>query len=428
MIQPRDILLYAGGAACARYGPPWRRLRSAFQGGDQAIETFTRATVGNMIGPAGQLQSAASGALRTEFVDLDGDGIRETPTLVLEDARTQLVTNPENFGAWSVSGTPIVTGSQADPFGGTAAYELNDDDGAVNEFIFQTVTFTGDAIKGLALFVRAGTAGETIIKLRDTTGAADRLLATITWTAGVPAVVMTTGTLLANEALGGNWYRLVFQTTSVTAANVNRIEIAPAGAPTNTGTVYVFGANAWNALFPSSYQGPSLGTRNADSLGFTFSHRPQTMTAYTRFVEAGSILLTAGFPQTSVIGAGTDPRWIPSRCDNSNNYQSVWRPTSETGDQKTSTSPGTPVFGDLVEHRSVLWLAGSDVNTQIHESINGAAETSGALGTSPLGFPTAFGVAQVYLNGFSTAIGFGRYHALIIVRGTPSIADFRALL
>src|SRR5690242_6737784 len=47
----------------------------------------------------------------------------------------QLVPDPENFAAWSKAGTPVLTPSQVDPFGGRAAWSVADDDVAAAESI-----------------------------------------------------------------------------------------------------------------------------------------------------------------------------------------------------------------------------------------------------------------------------------------------------
>lgn len=177
---------------------------------------------------------------------------------------SQLVTNPETFSSWSTSGTPVLTSGQSDPYGGTGAYLISDDDGAAAEWIFQNVGFTGNAVKALAIFLKAGTATTTLVKLRDNTAGADRSAFTVTWASGVPSISLVTGTQLYVDPwfpwLVPGWYRFAYQSTSVTAANTNRIEIYPAGSTAaNTGTCYVFGANAWNASIPMPYRS-STGT------------------------------------------------------------------------------------------------------------------------------------------------------------------------
>src|SRR5258706_6552522 len=125
-VFPRNILLRAGGRTLPRHGVlavagPRRGLV------DMPI-TFPRAdasTCATYIDRDGILRLAAANVLRTEWVDLDGDGVRETPGLLLEGSRIQLVTDHENFNNWTVQGVVARTSGQVDPFGGTGAYLLD---------------------------------------------------------------------------------------------------------------------------------------------------------------------------------------------------------------------------------------------------------------------------------------------------------------
>lgn len=178
----------------------------------------------------------------------------------LVQAATQLHTNPENFGAWTPSGTPVRTGGQSDPLGGTAAYLLGDDSGVAAEYVTEVVTFTGSAAKSMALYVKGDTATTSVYQLFDSTAVLDRLKVTITWSAGVPSPVASVGTAFLAESVPTfpTWYRIPVQTTTVTPGNTNTVAIYPAGETVgNTGNIYVFGANAWNELTPARYAGPS---------------------------------------------------------------------------------------------------------------------------------------------------------------------------
>src|SRR6267142_838763 len=68
--------------------------------------TFTRAdatTCATYIKNDGLVYTAAANVLRTEWVDLDGDGVRETPGLLLEGSRTNQFIRSEAIddGAWT---------------------------------------------------------------------------------------------------------------------------------------------------------------------------------------------------------------------------------------------------------------------------------------------------------------------------------------
>ena len=288
-VLPRDILFRAGGATLLRYGVPG--LRKATRGWELGKEIFTRASTGVGVDRLGVGRVFAADQLRTEWVDLDADGVRESLGFRLEGARTQLVTDPENFGAWTVNeGTPGRTSGQSDPFGGIAAYLYEDNDAAGFERIFQTVAFTGDGTKAISVFMRQGTSDDGGFGLYDATAVAWRHQVKVTWAAGVPSLstVLGSGTRFPVEAWGGGWYRLSISVPSVVAANTNAFWVmATQENASDTGTVYIFGANAWNAVFPSTYQGPSGGAtvRAADSLTFPIPWGPQDLTVYAKLAR-----------------------------------------------------------------------------------------------------------------------------------------------
>jgi hypothetical protein len=56
----------------------------------------------------------------------------------------------------------------------------------------------------------------------------------------------------------------------VVAANTNRLYAQCGPSTADTGTFYLAGGNAFDAVYPTSWQGASLGTRNADVLTMPF--------------------------------------------------------------------------------------------------------------------------------------------------------------
>jgi hypothetical protein len=282
-IQPSDLLVRVGGKSLLRYGTLTRRVAPIARGGEQLQETFTRSTVGAFRDKTGVGRLAGVNKPRVQWYDLDGDGIYETPTLFSEGARTQLVTDPENFGAWTLGGTVARTAGQADPFGGTAAYLIDSNTPAATDAIFETVAFTGDGTKCIAGFVRAGTAAQSVFTVHDLTAGVHRHQVLITWTAGVPVLSDITGAgdRFAVAPWGSGWYAIALGANSVVAANTNRFIFYPDWTGAG-GTTFFFGANAWNAVFPSNYQGPHGGASpsGADSLTLPIPFGVQDLTVY----------------------------------------------------------------------------------------------------------------------------------------------------
>ncbi|RTL04209.1 MAG: hypothetical protein EKK62_16845 [Acidimicrobiia bacterium] len=211
------------------------------------------------------------------------------PILSSDRIATNLCLQSENFGTtWTAIGTPTRTATAA--YCGDLALDLIGDDAAGTlEGYSQVITFTASAVKAVSLFIKQGTSTSSVIRLRDTTASANRLLATVTWSGGVPSVAMTTGTSLGQVACYNGVYRLLFLSSSVTAANTNQLEIYPATtsalAVANTGTLYAGGVMAQNAAWPQAYIKTTTGTvtTGADLLTSTFAATPQDFTVYVRF-------------------------------------------------------------------------------------------------------------------------------------------------
>lgn len=228
----------------------------------------------------------------------------------------------EDFGTtWAAVGTPTRTAA-ALTCGDLVLDLIGDDAAGTLEGYTQTVTFSGNAVKAVSVFVAQGTSTSAVIRLRDTTSGADRLLARLQWSSGAPSITMTTGTYLGATTCYGGVYRLQFQTTSVTAANTNSIQIYPATtaalATTNTGTLYCGGVQCENAIWPRSYVKTlgSVVTTNYDSILATCTWRPQDFTLYVRlarpaWADASGTLADAGICWLgNGAGAGFDLRFI----------------------------------------------------------------------------------------------------------------------
>lgn len=174
-----------------------------------------------------------------------------------EQASKNCVVQSEDHSAtWVAVGTPTRTAAGI-VLGSLKLDLIGDDDALALEGYTQAIAFTGDGVKGISVFVSKDTSASSVVRLRDTTGAADRLLAAITWIGAVPSVAMTTGTLLGVFALGLGVYRIEMLSTAVTAANNNSLEGYPATdaalAVANVGRIYWGGWQAENIAKATSY-------------------------------------------------------------------------------------------------------------------------------------------------------------------------------
>lgn len=351
---------------------------------DYAGATFTRSTTAtyrgrpdDATGPLGA--SALAGVLRDRHFE---GGLN---TVLVECQRTQICTQPENFAAWNNrAGTPTLTSGQADPFGGTAAYLLTDDDITVSEGKTLACGFTGDGVKSGSIFMKAGSATVTTFHIVDDTAGQQRFFVDVTWSAaGVPSTNVQAGTLLWVVYVGFGWYWFGVQTTAVTAANNNQVVFRiEAPTPANTGTGLFFGVNLFNAVYPSSYQGPSLTTRNADALVFQHAYKPQPMFFYFKFVERGNTQGN-GTIRLFRLGSGTSGTVRTFYIT----FNSIYGTRLNVDGNVTSATVNTvPAIGDVVE---LLVLLNSDGSAQLSISVNGGAvQTNGASVANP--FPPGF--------------------------------------
>ncbi len=168
----------------------------------------------------------------------------------------------ENFGTtWAAVGTP--TRSAAAATCGIVVLDLiGDDDALALEGYTQNIAFTDSPdfgnVKAISLFIKQGTSTSSVVRLRDTTALADRLLAEITWSGGIPSVAMTTGTLDEVEALANGFFRVCMRSIVVTVANTNQLQIYPATDAatlgiTSTGDIYLGGTDCEDYVFATPY-------------------------------------------------------------------------------------------------------------------------------------------------------------------------------
>ena len=168
--------------------------------------------------------------------------------LWLEDARTNYITESENFEAstWTIVNAMIATSSQADPYGGLEAYLIGDNNSAGEEYLYTQPVPPSTADLAVSLFVREGSTTSTgqTINFRDQTNTAALLgSATLAWSSGVPTLTVVTGSTYASpEQFVAGWWRVGFISSGTTEeTDEHRFEIWPADS-TGVGDLYVFGA------------------------------------------------------------------------------------------------------------------------------------------------------------------------------------------
>lgn len=401
-------------------------LLFSFDGNAPGSPTFTRSgAVGKYTDAAGVLQDAASDALRLDQMWLDGDydDLPDTVAGLIEAARTNLISS-DDLTAWSVTGTPSVTGSQSDPAGGSGAYTVADDDGASTELIYRDVTYTGDGVKSAVFVVRENTmpaSGVQALQIFDATGATPMLdLEISAWSSGVPTVAAgAAGTYLGKRYVGNGYWAIYGKTASVTASNTNRARILPAETAAQTGSIDVYRVATFDAVVPLYSIVDASETKNADTLYGAYSHVPQALTVYAKFIEWGSVNddLDGGIIHIGSATVSTDPRFLVRASGG------FYLALHDNGTASpTATLAAAPSVGDTVELRAVL---NADGSVDLGQSINAGAETTASDATAAA-LGAAWADTRLYIGSLGTGNrGMNPIIAVKVVSGVRTMAQMR---
>lgn len=162
-IQPREILVRCGGRALQR-GVLVGRSTTIARGGEEVVEVFSRADgstpLARNVGNDAITRLVAQNRPRVEYVDLDGDGIRETPGWILEPQRLQSWDRSTEFNHanWSKTNCTISVDNQPAPDGGLADNIVESSDGApTTHFVSRSLAGAADNTRQTFYFVvRAG--------------------------------------------------------------------------------------------------------------------------------------------------------------------------------------------------------------------------------------------------------------------------------
>lgn len=338
-----------------------------------AGETFTRTTTATYYDVNGVVQTAAINTKR------DGHYIGGVRSLLLEPERTNLATYPLSFdnAAWAKTNVTVTTG-QADPAGGTAARLLSATVAAADMYIIPS--FTGNASKVVSVRFKKGTAGVTTFGIFDSTAGVWRHRAAVTWDAGGVPTLSTAagaGTLFTPRALSSGWYEIAIAADGILAASSNLFVINPAGRDSGlTGTVYAYGAQAENAVSPSSLilgaEGATV-TRGVDNYYVPWVYAPQAMTVYDKRVfQVATADLSAGY-HWAISSSGIVVPFLAYRDDG------VVMHAQPGPSYHYSSGQGAATYGQTLETMAII---AANVVTTGSKSVDGAAEVFGTPSAS----------------------------------------------
>jgi hypothetical protein len=380
----------------------WRAEDRSLTARSGQVGTLTRAGAGTLVDVNGVLLSSPDNQPRFGY----HNGYFG---LLLELAQRNLVLQSEALttAPWgSNSGSEVKNTGQIDPTGGTAALLLGNG-GATSSAQTQTISFTGDGTKSAAVYVKAGSAVNSVVTLRDNTASTNRGRIDITWSSGVPSANAVVGSLLGIDVLNNGWYRIRFMAPAVVAANSNAIYLYPENSTTSA-NCYFFRPMAVDAPSITSSVPTAAVTVNRPADVFTFPF------PFANLVQDFTVLLTALIPSSpggfqNLVGIGTTGNgaelWIGTGA--SMNAEIRGTPNAPTG--SLGIAAGAPIS---VCAQYTGWSSGPTARLDV----GGGFGAVGAVGNAR----TALGSSTINVNNGSHGAGIFLLQAVKIAAGSKT--------
>jgi len=433
-VSLKDVLLYAGADCLSRFG----RLSWLTSPGEENPEVFARNSVAHRIDEGGLLRQAAVDVPAIEWLDLDADGVRETPVVLAEPARTNLVIRSKEIdnGAWTRTNLATVTANASLGPDGAASLEkiVEDASGAVAHSAISTAfTITDGATITYFAFLRAAERTWGVLQINNTADAAQRVRVYYNLATGVVGTAAGAGggTHIRSGIVhfGGGLY-LCWLTGTIGAGITSvRARISPANADNGvtysgdgTSGIYAGWAQVEEGGVPSSLieTVAASAARPASLLYFPFPWKRMGLTALVDFHWRDLMASAGGILHIGSATAGTDPRL--SVLSSGSYFQAVHDSGSTTS---TATLAAAPAYGDRVE--LLVTVDPDDGHVTISQSINQGAATT-ATDATAVSLAAQWAAERLYLGSTgSTGVSLARFRSVKVARGIQTLADMRAL-
>ena len=317
-----------------------QREQLTFGGASGAVWRIDNISVKEVIG--GQvsgtplLRTAAINEPRLEY-DAQGNALG----LLIEEGRTNLMTQSEDLTTWNKNSVTVTANQIAAPDGTNTGYKVNENAATAPRYIFQTgFTFTSGEEYTQSVYAKAGT--NNIVQLLGTSAAfGHEAWANFDLSDGTIGS-KGTATAAAIQSVGEGWYRcsITITVTTTVFGSAGFIALVPAktssrvfsyeGNPSNH--IYAWGSQLEAGAFPTSYI-PTTGstvTRTADIASVTASKYHQNSTqgtlyvAFTPNVDSSNFLRVAEFGYSNLrfsiqIVNGAIRHYTRNAANNTNN-------------------------------------------------------------------------------------------------------------
>lgn len=420
MIRRQDVLFYAGGDCLRRFGVPvWGmtpRQRSA-------LSSTRTGDVATSIGRDGIVRLVSANRLRFVWLDLDGDGERETLALLAEPARTNAVSAA--ITSWAITNSGTWTGTTAGPDGVAGSGKgLAHGSGGSNfrASNIPTGTPTNNAVQSFGLFAKAADVSWCFIQINRKDAALRNVYFNLA--TGVVGTADSGITGYIDGPYLNGFYRCMATCDVVSGGSTAQMLIGPAdgdGDQTMAGAgapyVYFF-APSWemNARLPSSPLLTAGAARGAELISFPIGGVWGPMSVLVKSYELGTVGETSGFLwRAGVAGAGVSA----SIASTGGTY---FGHRASGGGTVASTLAAVPARLTVVEH--LLTLA-ADGTPTISQSVNGAAPTTGT-GGSALDFVSGR-LPSCYLGTQDPNTNLNPIISVLGVRGVRTLDEMRGL-
>lgn len=266
--------------------------------------TFTRATKATRINSQGLIEEVLSTRNRLNYSLLDGE-VQECPHLLLEPARTNLISYSEDFSQsyWTKNGTSV-TGSFVSPDGTSNATKLVENSSNSEHRIFNGSGLSVSGNVSMSVFAKKG--GRDFIRLTN------NVLAGAFFDLNNGVVLgVSSGITAKIEDFGNDWYRCSITQTGVANERLI-IYLSNNGVDTSytgdgTSGVYIYGAQLEAGSYPTSYikTTGSAVTRNAEVANGAGSASTFNNTKGVLMTEMASLVNTNSAYNSFSIGAGS---------------------------------------------------------------------------------------------------------------------------
>ena len=282
---------------------------------------FTRSSTATYVDSDGLIKTAKAGHARIDYLD-NADG-----HLLLEPARTNLITYSEDFTGWSLtSASKSLDSSVVSPEGSSGVQKLTSSIGSSFHFALFSVTLTGK--QSFSVFLKKGTVSQASLFLSEV----GNFGAIFDLENGLVESVSGSDNTAEIHNYGNGWYRCIVNHTS-TDDLVNQVRIGvnngAIGSFNADGTeaIYIYGAQVEAGSYATSYiptEGSSV-TRAREDIALTLPDdasfdSSNGFTIYGQFLTNGGSGSSSNFLQfqgnTGYAGFGSNSAGWRGRVNN----------------------------------------------------------------------------------------------------------------